>query len=72
MTTKKTMIVACMVNAMLYCDGSSTPPVSFRSPPSPGTGVSGHASCQRTTIARAPPSSIMKRPMNRNCRAIIL
>ena len=72
MMTKKIMIVACMVNAMLYVEGSRIPPVSFRIPPSPGTAVSGHASCQRTMRARRPPSTIMIRPMNRNWRAIIL
>ena len=72
MMTKKIMIVACMVNAMLYCAGSRIPPVSLRMPPSPGMAVSGQASCQRTTRARRPPMIIMKSPRNRNCRAIIL
>jgi hypothetical protein len=48
------------------------PPVSFRKTLSPGTAVSGHASCQRTISASRPPRTIMDRPMNRNCRAIIL
>src|SRR2546427_4287501 len=52
MMTKKIMIVACMVTAMLYCAGSRIPPVSLRMPPSPGMAVSGQASCQRTTRAR--------------------
>ncbi len=72
MITKKIMIVACMVNAMLYCDGSRIPPVSVRITPSPGTAVSGQASCQRTTSASRPPMIIMNSPRNRNCRAIIL
>ena len=72
MITKKIMMVACMVNAMLYVLGSRMPPVSLRIPPRPGTAVSGHANCQRTTSASRPPRTIMKRPMNRNCRAIIL
>jgi hypothetical protein len=48
------------------------PPVSFRIEPRPGTAVSGQASCQRTMSASRPPSTIMKSPMKRNCRAIIL
>ena len=39
---------------------------------SPGTAVSGQASCQRTISARRPPRTIMIRPMNRNCLPIIL
>ena len=38
----------------------------------PGTAVSGHASSQRTSSARMPPSTIMTSPMTRNCFPIIL
>ena len=38
----------------------------------PGIAVSGQASCQRTMRARRPPRIIMKSPMKRNWRAIIL
>jgi hypothetical protein len=38
----------------------------------PGTGVSGQASCQRTSSARIPPITSENRPMARNCFPIIL
>src|SRR5436309_1303986 len=52
--------------------GPENPPVSRENPPQSGTGVSGHASSQRTTSASRPPRIIIKSPRNRNCRAIIL
>jgi len=72
MMTKKIISVACIVKSMLYVSGGITPSVSRSSHPSPGTGVSGHASCQRMSMARSPPITIMKSPRKRNWRAIIL
>ena len=77
MTTKKIMMVACMVNSMLYTSELTTPArmagsqfwfsqnSSGMSPVS-GNGVPGKPSCQRTVIANRPPMMSMNNPEKRN------